>query len=1328
MDPEDQITPVETPEAETPEPVEPEGTEKKIKKDDSEKKKKKKKKVKKVKKEVKEDEAPLDPPPKEKEKEKEKPVIPEPPKEEAPVVEERKYVYEVVHEPLFDPFEKTDDEKEFDEKIRAKGGLGIEELIAVIMHADCVESVMNMSFVSKHVRNAIMHVSQNPFYSEKKLNKVMDVKQRVVAARRDLFVFKKLTYYKAQLETVETIMADKLLKYKNLKIINDGSQVNHDIFQNVKYIVKDMTVFLYPETQVNFSGLDALEVLRFDFNTNEVDTFKNFFEKCFDDIYDSEVLRELHFKCAGSGAKSLANIIVDGELKESLKIVCHFDKVTELELRDFFKLLPQAIVHVAKNELTLSVMKDMVTIVPDKDNNLWISNSLVSKEDFMKSFIERYYPMNLVVKGTTKEKIKKIDLKEYECLNSLVFNESNFAKPIKLKLPKQLTHFAMIKTDSIQYPEFKKSKILDMELIGCNVFTEIEIPKSVTKLSVEKCMGMIFINLPEESKMVEVKVVNCPKLNEINITEKVQRCEFHELRTMTNIEGLGDSNVNEVVLKYCMNLSSITLPKTLTRLQIDNCTQIVEMVNFDSINLQSFESNGSLSIEDITFPTSLSQLNLREFDSSGCATLTNLTDLTKLEKFILTESQGLEALSFPPNLTSLQLIGNHKLRCYPNLMDLKLKYIELSQSDALTKLSFPTSLETMIISGCRNCEEIPNLEEIQGLKDLNINTCSNIVSLNFPPSLTKLEIQKCKAVKELPHLHEIKVPFKNLLPFYYNLENPLIPLDLTKIKIEGWECKNIPNLSQVPLQDLQFVNCSYLTTMNVPTTVTFLELNGCKCISKIDILEKLNVQILKICYCSSLKTIKLPKTLTKLVMYDCANLQLPNTKKIPIKTLYLESMSNLKSVAIPTSLTKLEVRECDALGDLKGLSSAKQLESLHLFSFDKFKTIALPTSLTRLNLDSFDHLTGFENLEKVNLQELTIASMNQLKKFRLPYSITKFEINSCSNIKALPMIADMKIKDLTIFMMNALQSIELPKTLTKLRLDTCEILEITSLDHLVELKSLEISQCRSLQTISLPSSITDIIISDNDNLFEIKGLEKMTVEGNKLLDISMRLTNPTLTPKMIMGTTGRKRVENNGWFSTNISIADGEPLEKLAFNNCKKLTEMTFNNEVDTLQLNLCTALTKLNFNNDNYKTIVIKECTSLKNTKFPANIQTLRLDNAKSIINLDLSHCTQITRLEAIKCGKLKIVKAPPQIQIMTFDQSPALDRIECLSESGLLELSLTNCEKIKSIAPPTTLTKLRIENCLKLMTIENPDSLTNLNPESMEFVKKMTSPSDAE
>ena len=36
------------------------------------------------------------------------------------------------------------------------------------------------------------------------------------------------------------------------------------------------------------------------------------------------------------------------------------------------------------------------------------------------------------------------------------------------------------------------------------------------------------------------------------------------------------------------------------------------------------------------------------------------------------------------------------------------------------------------------------------------------------------------------------------------------------------------------------------------------------------------------------------------------NLQLPNTKKIPIQSLYLESMDNLKSIVIPPTLTKLE--------------------------------------------------------------------------------------------------------------------------------------------------------------------------------------------------------------------------------------------------------------------------------------------------------------------------------------------------------------------------------------------------------------------------------------
>ena len=156
--------------------------------------------------------------------------------------------------------------------------------------------------------------------------------------------------------------------------------------------------------------------------------------------------------------------------------------------------------------------------------------------------------------------------------------------------------------------------------------------------------------------------------------------------------------------------------------------------------------------------------------------------------------------------------------------------------------------------------------------------------------------------------------------------------------------------------------------------------------------------------------------------------------------------------------------------------------------------------------------------------------------------------------------------------------------------------------------------------------------------------------------------------------------------------------------------------------VNTTSASTK----NDNYKTIVLKECTSLKNTKFPANLQTLRLDNARSIINLDLSHCTQLTRLEATKCAKLKIVTVPPQLQIISIDQSPALDRFEKLTEGNLLELSLHTCEKIKAIAPPASLTKLKVENCLKLVTIDNAQNLTNLNPESMEYVKRMTTPAD--
>ncbi|EMS12273.1 Leucine-rich repeat containing protein [Entamoeba histolytica HM-3:IMSS] len=237
---------------------------------------------------------------------------------------------------LFIPFEKSDKEKEKDEKIKRKGGLGLEEIIAVIMYSDSINTVINMRYVSKHIYSAIRHVSTNPYYSEKKINKTIGMKKRIITARKDLLVFRNLKHFKGQLETIETIMANKLLKYESLMIINDFSNVNHNIFQSIKHKVIDLTIILYPEIIIDFEGLISLKRLRIDFNNNDVSIFEELIKECLLKIKKNNKLKEIYFKCNGRYSLLLGKILSDCDLINQ-EIYIRFDKITEGECQGFIQ-------------------------------------------------------------------------------------------------------------------------------------------------------------------------------------------------------------------------------------------------------------------------------------------------------------------------------------------------------------------------------------------------------------------------------------------------------------------------------------------------------------------------------------------------------------------------------------------------------------------------------------------------------------------------------------------------------------------------------------------------------------------------------------------------------------------------------------------------------------------------------------------------------------------------------------------------------------------------------------------------------------------------------
>ena len=1227
---------------------------------------------------------------------------------------EKKIVYENI--------EKTDEEKEKDEEISKKGGLRIEEIMAIVLHIDSIQTLIDLRFVSKHVFNAIDKMKTNPYYSERKLNKLVDIKARIVDARKDILMFKHLEEFKAQLETIETIKSDQLLKYKSLKIINDGCQVDHGIYKDVKHIIEDLTIVLYPETQVNFEGLNSLKILRFDFNINNVSVFENFLKKGFYELQKNETLKELYIQCDGKYSQTLGLYLAKygGKLIKRLQIFIRFENLTDQDFKELYKFQMNTVLLVSKNDLTQAVSHNKVKLIPDKNGVYHISNNLSTNKKYLKQFTQEYYPIKMQISGMNEDASnKKLNLRYVTTIESITLKDCSFIQPCKIKLPKQIEVFIINGADNLICPSFKESVIKQMEIISCNQYSSISLPTTVTSFKLEKCLAIKNIDIKEETLMKKLEINGCPRLEEIFIPKSVEEIRIFDCRGLIEIKNMQQGEAKELYLKYCVQLVSFAPPTTLTKMEVNNCDELKEIINFSSIGLKEFQSNGRFDINEKDFPTTLETLKLEEFSSKG-KTIKNLSSLNQLKELRITESSTIEELSFPSSITTIELIGCHQLHEYINMMELKLNYLEISQSDALTRLSFPTSLNKVVIQKCKNMESIPNLKEISGLKELKIDECSSLQSLTLPTSLTKIDITKCKNLTEIPNIHELQIRFRDLLPYYYNLKQPLVPLSLSKLKAQGWNCEEIKNLNQLSIIDLQFINCSYLTNIDCPSTVTYLELNGCRGISKINNLEKLNVEMLKIAYCSSIKTLKLPKKLSKLVMYDNTNIQLDKLKKIPLKVLYLDSMEHLKSIEIPSVLTRLQIKDCENIVSIEGLSKAPILE-LHLVNFEKLKSLTIPTTVTKLYLDSFKQLNSIDNLDKLPLKELQLSGFDNLKKFKIPKEVTKFEFSCCDKVKSLTNLQSLEILDLTIYKMESLKQLELPTTLTKLKLQECNVLEIGKLDGFTNMKSLEINKCDGIKTITLPTTITDLKIVECPTIKQINNLAELQIDSSQLLDMSFILEHPIIKPEMIANTDKQKRFEMKQWKCQQLDIKKGIEIEKLIIQQCDQLTSLKFENKINSFEIIDCSVLDEMKLEDDNMETIIIKNCPKLKTYTLPKQIQMIRLENCNEITEMNLKEFNELTRIELINCKKIKMLEIGTNIKTLIVDNCDNIIEVKGLKESICEEINISKCDIIESISPPLCVEKITIENCYSLHKIEDFDKLEKLSKTNIAFLKKI-------
>ncbi|KAL3522146.1 hypothetical protein ACH5RR_014980 [Cinchona calisaya] len=421
----------------------------------------------------------------------------------------------------------------------------------------------------------------------------------------------------------------------------------------------------------------------------------------------------------------------------------------------------------------------------------------------------------------------------------------------------------------------------------------------------------------------------------------------------------------------------------------------------------------------------------------GCSHLQELRSLKMFDKLQVLDLSGARSLKFFQdkslssnqelrilNLSGSQIISLPLLRNLSKLTHLLL--CDCNHLDRLRKITALSSLQILDLSGSTNFKEFvdPSFEKLTSLKVINVSqTAVKQLPLDIR-SLRQLCIRNCSELKELPFVESIKGLQELDLSGSCNLENIeesffkdlscLRVLNLSKTKI-----KSLPAISNSHnLRHLLLSHCLYLETLgelNSMTKLEILDLSGCKALKEIKgkslenmhSLQKLDLSGTSITCLPSLSS----RDLRHLILKSCSNLnKLPSLEHLSSleelnlsgvgavgeSGLEIEHMVNLSTLDLSETqikklpfllklknLNHLSLRDCPSLSELPGVESLPKLEVLNL-SGTAVKD--LPSLKNLANLQRL-LLKGCLNLEK--FKHLEIRDTLEAAVKELPYDISK---------------------------------------------------------------------------------------------------------------------------------------------------------------------------------------------------------------------------------------------------------------------------------------------------------------------------------------------------
>ncbi|XP_056165112.1 disease resistance protein RUN1-like isoform X2 [Syzygium oleosum] len=363
-------------------------------------------------------------------------------------------------------------------------------------------------------------------------------------------------------------------------------------------------------------------------------------------------------------------------------------------------------------------------------------------------------------------------------------------------------------------------------------------------------------------------------------------------------------------------------------------------------------------------PSSIGDLqNLQHLDMSYCAIEKlpgTIGRLQKLQSLILTKCSSLKGvpseigeLSY---LQKLSIWGCFKLRSLPKLPS-SLTNLSIScQSRRLPQVSCLIHLEVLDLFNCNILEYIPELSQLDHLKEFTIGKCGSIDRLDLSQlnCVKRLYVKYCDNLVEIQRLDNLEFLEEIHISHCKSIERLILVEVRCLKKFTASHCDNlveIRGLDRMEFLETLDIRCcgsiKRLPDLSCFATLKELNINGCRNLRSVESLERF-------LFCRSI------------YIEECKSLEkLPNLSKFKnLETFTLKCslhVTEIPGVEKSRSLRHMDITGCKSMQTLPDLSGCKKLGSLVARDCKKLTQLR---GLEKLNIIYLD-ISGCDSLETI---------------------------------------------------------------------------------------------------------------------------------------------------------------------------------------------------------------------------------------------------------------------------------------------------------------------------------------------------------------------------